>query len=108
MGGGDLTQVLVLIWQALNPLGHLHTPLYINLLRSLLLPPDCGSLVQAHTSSLRGGWRWEGSDPHFLPGCFSFFSNLHNVLLGVGGRESGHPFVLRWQLSLLIMPCDFT
>jgi hypothetical protein len=32
MGGGDLTWVLVLIWQAFNPLGHHPIPLYINLL----------------------------------------------------------------------------
>lgn len=39
--------------------------------------------------------------------CFSFCSHLHAFCL-VWVAESGHLFALRWQLSLLMMPRDFT
>ena len=39
--------------------------------------------------------------------CSSLRSHLHAFCL-VWVAESGHLFALRWQLSLLIMPCNFT
>ena len=85
--------------------------------RPVTLPYDVHLLTWTHAWTLSDHWgslvqvggMWAGWEMVLISplACFSLCSHLHAFCL-VWVAESGHLFALRWQLSLLIMPCNFT